>query len=71
MDLAQLAARLRGPDGLQLCADAARRLSAWDDSEAHRQWEKILRFATPAEIAAFVVEDTAVARRLLSSCPLR
>lgn len=58
IDFALLAQRLTGTEGDRLCADAQRRLATWDDSEAHRQWAQILRFATPAEISAFVREDT-------------
>ena len=37
---------------------------------AHREWEIILRFLTPLEIADFMVSETPKANRLRQSTPL-
>ncbi len=69
--LVDISARLRGCDGARLCQLAREFLRRWDPSETHAQWDQILRRATPAEIAAFLEEDTSVSRRLQTSSPFR
>ena len=41
-----------------------------DLAPAHKEWELLLRFLTPLEIADFIVSDTPKANRLRQSTPL-
>ena len=68
-----IAGKIRGDPGVVEIAKA--NLARWkaqgggELASAHREWELVLRFLTPAELAGFLESETPKANRLRQSSP--
>ena len=73
MDRATAAKIRRDPSLIEIAKANLRRWQAKNGGElapAHQEWELILRFLTPDELAEFIVSETPKANRLRQSSPV-